>query len=207
MKVYQTQDIRNVTFAGAAKSGKTTLAEAILHESGMINRLGSIDAKNTVSDYRPIEQDKENSVSSTVLYTEYNNKKLNIIDAPGFPDYKGEVITAMNVTDTAVITINAHNGVEIGTEKHFNYAEEYGLPVVFVMNHVDHENINFDNILNQVKEEFGDKIALIQYPVNAGLEFNSVIDLLQMKMLKFPEDGSGKPEVLDIPESEKVQFR
>lgn len=202
MKVYQTQDIRNVTFAGAAKTGKTTLAEAILHESGMINRLGSIDAKNTVSDYRPIEQDKENSVSSTVLFTEHNNKKLNIIDAPGFPDYKGEIITAMNVTDTAVITINAHNGVEIGTEKHFNYAEEYGLPVVFVMNHVDHENINFDNILNQVKEEFGDKIALIQYPVNAGLEFNSVIDLLQMKMLKFPE-GGGKPEVLDIPESEQ----
>lgn len=202
MKVYQTQDIRNVNFAGAAKSGKTTLAEAILYESGFINRLGNIDDKNTVSDYRPIEQDKQNSVSSTVLYTEHKNKKLNIIDTPGFPDYKGEVITSMNVTDTSVIAINAHNGVETGTEKHFNYAEKYGLPVVFVMNHVDHENINFDNILKQMREEFGDKIALIQYPVNAGLEFNSVIDLLQMKMLRYPEDG-GKPEVLDIPDEEK----
>ena len=202
MKVYQTKDIRNVTFAGAAKSGKTTLAEAILLESGVINRLGNIDDKNTVSDYRPIEQDKGNSVSSTVLYAEHNNKKLNIIDTPGFPDYKGEVMLAMNVTDTAVITVNAHNGVEIGTEKHFNYTEEYGLPAIFVMNHVDHENINFDNVLNQMKEEFGEKIALIQYPVNAGLEFNSVIDLLQMKMLKYPENG-GKPEVLDIPDDEK----
>lgn len=202
MKVYQTKDIRNVTFAGAAKSGKTTLAEAILLESGVINRLGNIDDKNTVSDYRPIEQDKGNSVSSTVLYAEHNNKKLNIIDTPGFPDYKGEVMLAMNVTDTAVITVNAHNGVETGTEKHFNFTEENGLPVIFVMNHVDHENINFDNVLNQMKEEFGEKIALIQYPVNAGLEFNSIIDLLQMKMLKYPENG-GKPEVLDIPDDEK----
>ena len=202
MKVYQTQDIRNVTFAGAAKSGKTSLAEAILLESGLINRLGTIDDKNTVSDYRPIEQEKGNSVSSTVLYAEHKDKKLNIIDTPGFPDYKGEVITAMNVTDTAVITVNAHSGVETGTEKQFSYSEEYGLPVVFVMNHVDHENVNFDNVLNQMKEEFGDKIALIQYPVNAGLEFNSVIDLLQMKMLKYPENG-GKPEVLDIPDNEK----
>lgn len=202
MKVYQTQDIRNIALVGAAKSGKTALSEAIMFESGLINRLGSVDDKNTVSDYRSIELSKQNSVSSTLLYAEHNNKKINILDTPGFPDYKGEVISALNVADTAVVTVNAQNGPEIGTERYVNYAKDFGAPVIFVLNHVDHENINFDENLQKLKEEFGEKVTLIQYPVNAGLEFNSVVDVMQMKMFKFPENG-GKPEVMDIPAEEK----
>ncbi|MDZ7776222.1 MAG: elongation factor G [Bacteroidales bacterium] len=202
MKVYQTQDIRNIALVGSAKSGKTSLAEAMLFESGQINRLGSIDDKNTVSDYRPIELDKQNSVLSTLLFVEHNSKKINILDTPGFPDYKGEVIAALNVADTAVVTVNAQNGPEIGTERYVNYAKEYGTPVIFVLNHIDHENINFEENLRKMKEEFGEKVTLIQYPVNAGLEFDSVVDVMQMKMFKFPENG-GKPEVLDIPDEEK----
>lgn len=202
MKVYQTQDIRNIALVGAAKSGKTAISEAIMFESGLINRLGNVDDKNTVSDYRSIELSKQNSVSSTLLYAEHNNKKINILDTPGFPDYKGEVIAALNVADTAVVTVNAQNGPEIGTERYVNYAKDFGAPVIFVLNHVDHENINFDENLRKLKEEFGEKVTLIQYPVNAGLEFNSVVDVMQMKMFKFPENG-GKPEVLDIPAEEK----
>lgn len=202
MKVYQTNDIRNIALVGAAKSGKTSMAEAMLFVDGQINRLGNIDDKNTVSDYRAIELDKQNSVSSTLLFAEYNNKKINILDTPGFPGYKGEVIAALTVADTAVVTVNAQNGPEIGTERYFNYAREMNKPVIFSLNHVDHENINFEENLRKMKEEFSEKVTLVQYPVNAGLEFDAVIDVMQMKMFKFPE-GGGKPEVLDIPAEEK----
>ncbi len=202
MKVYQTTDIRNIALVGAAKSGKTSLAEAMLFESGYINRLGNIDDKNTISDYRPIELEKQNSVSSTLLFAEHKNKKINILDTPGFPDYKGEVLSALTVADTALISVNAQNGPEIGTERYFNYAREMDKPVIFSLNHVDHENINFDENVRKLKEEFGEKVTLVQYPVNAGLEFDAVIDVMQMKMFKFPANG-GKPEVLDIPADEK----
>jgi elongation factor G len=204
MKVYQTKEIRNIALVGGAKSGKTTLAEGMLFESGRINRRGTIDDKNTVSDYRPIELERQNSVFSSLLYVEFNGKKINIIDTPGFDDFVGEVISALKVADTAVIVVNAQNGVEVGTEIAWRNTSKNNTPVIFAINHLEHENSNFDETIRQMKTQFGGSLAICQYPLNAGLGFNSVIDLLKMKMLRFPEN-SGKPEILDIPESEKAK--
>lgn len=202
MKVYQTQDIRNIAIVGGAKSGKTTMAEDMLFEGGLINRRGSVEDKNTVSDYRPIEHERLNSVFSTVMFTEYNGKKINIIDAPGFDDFVGEVISALRVADTAVMVVNAQNGVEVGNEIGWRHASTNNTPVIFAINHLEHDNSNFEETVNQLKSNFSAGAAMCQYPVNSGPGFNSIIDLLQMKMFKFPENG-GKPEILDIPDAEK----
>jgi len=201
MKVYQTKDIKNIALVGSAKSGKTTLAEAMLFEGGKINRRGSVDDKNTISDYRPIELERQNSVFSTVMHTEFNGKKINIIDAPGFDDFVGEVVASLSVADTAVILLNAANGVEVGAEIAWMNTVKNETPVMFAVNHLEHDNSNFDELIAQMKSLFGN-LAVCQYPVNVGHAFNSVIDLLKMKLYKFPEDG-GKPEITDIPDSEK----
>ncbi len=201
MKVYQTKDIKNIALVGSAKSGKTTLAEAMLFEGGKINRRGSVDDKNTISDYRPIELERQNSVFSTVMHTEFNGKKINIIDAPGFDDFVGEVVASLSVADTAVILLNAANGVEVGAEIAWMNTVKNETPVMFAVNHLEHDNSNFDELIAQMKSLFGN-LAVCQYPVNVGPGFNSVIDLLKMKLYKFPEDG-GKPEITDIPDSEK----
>ena len=177
MKVYQTKDIRNIALVGGAKSGKTTLAEDMLFEGGAINRRGFVDDKNSVSDYRPIELERQNSVFSTVLYSEFNGKKINIIDTPGFDDFVGEVTAALKVADTAVVVINAQNGVEVGTEIAWRNTNKYNTPVVFAINHLEHENSNFDETIRQMKTQFGGSLAICQYPVNVGHGFNSVIDL------------------------------
>ncbi len=187
MKVYQTNEIRNIALVGGAKSGKSTLAEDMLFEGGVINRRGSIDDKNTVSDYRPIELERHNSVFSTVLYTEFNGKKINIIDTPGFDDFVGEVIAALHVADTAVVVVNAQNGVEVGTEIAWRNTSKYNTPVIFAINHLEHENSNFDETIRQMKTQFGGALSIIQYPVNAGHGFDSVIDLLKMKMFQVSE--------------------
>ena len=202
MKVYQTKDIRNIALVGGAKSGKTMLAEDMLFEGGIINRRGTIDDKNTVSDYRPIELERQNSVLSTVLYTELNGKKINIIDTPGFDDFVGEVIAALRVVDTAVVVINAQNGVEVGTEIAWRNTSKNNTPVIFAMNHLEHENSNFDETIRQMKAQFGGALSIIQYPVNTGTGFDSVIDLLKMKMFKFSQ-GDGKVTISDIPDDQK----
>lgn len=202
MKVYKTEEIRNVALIGGAKSGKTTLSESILFQGGLINRRGSVDDKNTISDYRQIELERQNSVFSTILYTEHKGKKINLIDTPGFDDYMGEVVTALAACDAAVMVLNAQNGVEVGTEIHWRHTNRRNTPVIFAINHLEHENSNFNETLNQLKQQFGGGVTITQYPVNVGLDFNSIIDLLSMKLLKYPKDG-GKPEVLDIPEEEK----
>ena len=204
MKVYQTNEIKNIALIGGAKSGKTTLAEAMLFEGGIIKRRGTIDDKNTVSDYREIELERQNSVSSTVLYTIFEDKKINIIDTPGFDDFIGEVISAIKISDTAIMVVNAQNGVEVGTEVSWRYTVNDNTPVIFAINHLEHENSNFDETIRQLKSQFGNSVTVCQYPVNQGLGFDSVIDLIQMKMYKFP-DGGGKPEVTDIPDSEKAK--
>jgi len=201
MKVYQTNEIKNIALVGGAKSGKTTLAEAMLFEGGLINRRGSVDDKNTVSDYRAIEIERQNSITSTLLYSEYGGKKINIIDTPGFDDFIGEVVAALKVADTAVMVINTPSGIDVGTDLAWRYTNNYKNPVIFAVNHLEHENSNFDEIIRQLKESFGNGITICQYPVNPGLGFNSVIDIVKMKMYKFPENG-GKPEILDIPASE-----
>ncbi len=202
MKVFQTNEIRNIALIGGAKSGKTTLAEAMLFEGGVISRRGSVEDKNTVSDYRPIELERQNSVSASILYTLCDNKKINIIDTPGFDDFCGEVISALRVADTALMVVNGQNGVEVGTEITWRHTNRMNTPVVFVINHLDQEHANFEETLRQMKAQFGKNITLMQYPVNAGPGFNSIIDLLKMKQYKYPA-GGGKPEITDIPETEK----
>ncbi|NTW31322.1 MAG: elongation factor G [Bacteroidetes bacterium] len=204
MKVYQTNEIRNIVLIGGAKSGKTTLSEAMLFEGGVITRRGAVEDKNTVSDYREIELERQNSISSTVMYSEFEGKKINIIDAPGFDDFVGEVVAALKVCDTAVMVINAQNGVEVGTEITWRYTSKHNSPVVFVVNQMDHDKANFDESIRQMKQYFGEKVIPVQYPVNTGASFNTVIDVLKMKQLKFTS-GSGKIEISDIPESEKAK--
>jgi len=204
MKIYQTGEIRNIALVGGAKSGKTTLSECMVFEGGLINRRGSVDDQNTVSDYRDIEHERLNSVSSTVMYAEFEGKKINIIDTPGFDDFVGEVISALKVVDTAVMVINAQNGVEVGAEISWRYTSSNHTPVLFVMNHLEHEKSNFEESVRQLKTQFGNQVTICQYPVNQGIGFDSVIDLIKMKMLKFTEDVS-EPEELDIPASEKAK--
>ena len=201
MKVYQTNEIKNIALLGSSGSGKTTLVEAMLFESGVIKRRGSIAAKNTVSDYFPVEQEYGYSVFSTVLHVEWNNKKLNIIDCPGSDDFVGSTVTALNVTDTAIILLNGQYGVEVGTQNHFRYTEKLNKPVIFLVNQLDNEKCDYDNILEQLKEAYGSKVVPIQYPISTGPGFNALIDVLLMKKYSWKPEG-GAPVIVDIPAEE-----
>ena len=201
MKVYQTNEIKNIALLGSSGSGKTTLVEAMLFESGVIKRRGSVAAKNTVSDYFPVEQEYGYSVFSTVLHVEWNNKKLNIIDCPGSDDFVGSTVTALNVTDTAIILLNGQYGVEVGTQNHFRYTEKLNKPVIFLVNQLDNEKCDYDNILEQLKEAYGSKVVPIQYPISTGPGFNALIDVLLMKKYSWKPEG-GAPVIEDIPAEE-----
>ncbi|MBR8704725.1 Elongation factor G [Bacteroides pyogenes] len=201
MKVYQTNEIKNIALLGSSGSGKTTLVEAMLFESGVIKRRGTIAAKNTVSDYFPVEQEYGYSVFSTVLHVEWNNKKLNIIDCPGSDDFIGSAVTALNVTDTAIVLLNGQYGVEVGTQNHFRYTEKLNKPVIFLVNQLDHEKCDYDNILEQLKEAYGAKVVPIQYPISTGPGFNALIDVLLMKKYSWKPEG-GAPIIEDIPADE-----
>ncbi|WP_195660225.1 elongation factor G [Bacteroides nordii] len=201
MKVYQTNEIKNIALLGSSGSGKTTLVEAMLFESGVIKRRGTIAAKNTVSDYFPVEQEYGYSVFSTVFHVEWNNKKLNMIDCPGSDDFVGGTVTALNVTDTAILLLNGQYGVEVGTQNHFRYTEKLNKPVIFLVNQLDNDKCDYDNILEQLKEAYGSKVVPIQYPINTGPEFNSLIDVLLMKKYSWKPEG-GAPIIEDIPVEE-----
>ena len=178
MRIYQTNEIKNIALIGSAGSGKTTLAEAMLFESGIIKRRGTVEGKNTVSDYFPVEQEYGYSVFPTVFHVEWNNKKLNIIDCPGSDDFVGGAITALNVTDQAVIVVNGQYGPEVGTMNAFRNTEKLQKPVIFLVNQLDREHCDFDTVVSNLRETFGQKCVLVQYPIATGPGFNAVIDVL-----------------------------
>lgn len=198
MKTYQANEIKNIALLGNDGAGKTTLTEALLYEAGVIKRRGRITQQNTVSDYFPVEQEYGYSVFSTVFHVEWNNKKLNIIDCPGSDDFVGAALTALNVTDTAVLLLKGGSGVEVGTQNHFRYTEKLGKPVIFLVNQLDDENCDYDAILEQLTSVYGPKVVPIQYPLQTGPGFNSLIDVLLMKKYSWGPDG-GEPTIEDVP--------
>ena len=198
MKVYKTNEIKNIALIGSAGSGKTTLAESLLFEAGVIKRRGSVEAKNTVSDYFPVEQEYGYSVFPTVFHTEWNGKKLNFIDCPGSDDFVGGTITALNVTDQALIVVNGQYGPEVGTMNAFRNTEKLNKPVIFLINQLDREHCDFENVMNNMREIYGSKCVEVQYPIATGAGFNSVIDVLMMKKYSWKPEG-GAPIIEDIP--------
>ncbi|MBF1442384.1 MAG: elongation factor G [Prevotella pallens] len=201
MRVYKTNEIKNIALLGSAGSGKTTLAESMLFGAGIIKRRGTVEAKNTVCDYFPVEQEYGYSVFPTVFHVEWNNKKLNIIDCPGSDDFIGGAITALNVTDQAVILINGQYGPEVGTQNNFRYTEKLKKPVIFLVNQLDSDKCDFDNVMNSMREIYGPKCVQIQYPTATGANFNSIIDVLLMKKYSWNPEG-GMPIIEDIPAEE-----
>ena len=201
MKTYSTNQIKNIALLGNSGSGKTTLVEAMLFEGGVIDRRGDVDSKNTVSDYHQIEQENQTSMYSSVMYTEYNGKKINMLDVPGADDFVGGTVSSLHVADTGVILVNAQNGVEVGTEIHSRWLEKFNKPAIYVINRCDHDHANFEKAFESIKERVGGDVVLAQYPVNAGPGFNSIIDIILMKLYTYPKDG-GKPKVSDIPDAE-----
>jgi elongation factor G len=201
MKVYQTNEIKNIAILGSSGSGKTTLAEAMLYEGGVIKRRGTVAAGNTVCDYFPVEKEYGYSVFSTVFSVEWQDRKLNFIDCPGADDFIGGAVAALNVTDTALMVLNAQYGIEVGTINQLRYTDQFNRPVIFIVNHLDGASADYDGTVVQLKERFGSKIVQIQYPVNQGPAFNAVVDVLKMKMYRWKPEG-GVPEVLEIPAGE-----
>ena len=198
MKAYSTQNIRNVVLLGSTKSGKTTLSEAMLYEGKVIDRRGTVEGKNTVSDNAEIEQMNQRSIYATPLYAEFMDTKFNIIDTPGADDFVGGAVSAFKVCDTGVLVVNAQQGVEVGTQIFSRYAKEYKIPLIVAVNQLDGEKANWEGTLESMKEAFGNKPVVVQYPVNAGTEFDGFIDVLKMKYYRFAGD-TGKREDLEIP--------
>ena len=201
MKTYETRSIRNVTLLGSTDSGKTILTEAMMLEGKLIDRKGTIAGKNTVSDYTEIEQLNQKSIYATPLYTEFMDCKLNIIDTPGADDFVGAVLTALRVSATALMVVNAQHGVEVGTEILARWVEQMHKPMIIALNQLDHEKANYEHAMESLVQSFGNKVVAVQYPVKVGAGFDSFIDVLLMKMYKFTGD-TGQREDLPIPESE-----
>ena len=196
-----TKNLRNVVLLGHSGSGKTLFVESMLFESGAITRRGTIEGQNTASDYTKIEQDRGNSLFSSLMHVQWRTNKINIIDTPGYDDFVGEVISSLKVADTAIMVVNAASGVEVGTELLWEYVEKYETPCLFVINQLDHDKSNYDTTLEQVKSRFGPKVIPVQYPLQTGTGFNTIVDALRMVMYVFPKEG-GKPEKKPIPDSE-----
>ncbi|MEO8588342.1 MAG: elongation factor G [Flavobacteriales bacterium] len=202
MKVFDAKHIKNVVLLGSHGCGKTTLAETMLFEAGLINRRGRVEDKNTVSDHYDLEHERGSSVYSTVLHTEWRNYKINIIDTPGLDDLVGETMPALRVADTCVLLLNAHHGVEVGTDLVWDHMSRYDRPVLIGVNQLDHPNADFDQTVAQARDHYGNAVTVMQYPVEQGDGFHRIIDLLKMTMYVF-KDAGGKPEKQPIPDSEK----
>ena len=200
MKEYTVDKIRNIALVSHGTVGKTSLAEAMLFSAGETNRLGTIDDGTTISDYSPDEIDRKISISSTMLHLGWKNHKINILDTPGYSDFIGEVIGAFQVVDMAVVLLNGVAGIEVGTETVVRLAEENQIPRIFFVNRLDKEHANFNKVYEMTKERFGNAVAVLQFPANEGEAFDSVVDILKMKLLKFEKNKSGKFTEQPIPE-------
>ena len=198
MKNYQTSEIKNVVLLGAPGSGKTTFAEAMAFEGKVIDRRGSIENENTLSDNTDLEHSNRRSIYSTILYTEFMNHKLNIIDAPGSDDFSGGLFAAFKVADVGLMLFNAQNGFEVGSEIQSRYAKTYNVPLVGVINQLDSEKANWEGTLESIASFSKVKPIVVQYPVNPGPGFDAFIDVLLMKMFRFKDDN-GTREELPIP--------
>lgn len=197
MKVYKNNEIKNISLIGGKGSGKTTLAESILFECGVVNRRGKVTDGNTVCDYFPVEKEYGYSVFSTLFYAEKAGKKINFVDCPGMDDFAGNVVTALNVTDAALMLVDGQYGVEVGTQNQYRTVSGLNKPLVMAINKLEAEKSDFDNVLSQLKEAFGNKVVPIQFPVTSGTGFNAIVDLLTMKQYTYGPDG-GKATISDI---------
>ena len=202
MADFDTAHVKNIVLLGHAGSGKTSLAECMLYEAGIINRRGSISERNTVGDYHPLEQQRGNSIFSKLMHTRWRGYKINILDTPGYDDFVGEVLSALRVADTGVMLLNATMGVEVGTDIIWEYTEQFKTPMIFAVNKLDDDAAEFDRTVQQAKDHFGNKIVVVQYPRQQGAGFHEIIDVLRMTLYKFKDSG-GKPEKLPIPDDEK----
>ena len=203
MPNFDTNHVKNIVLLGHAGSGKTTLAECMLFEAGLINRRGTVADGNTVSDYHELEQERGNSIFASLLHTTWRGFKINILDTPGYDDFSGEVISALRVADTGVMLLNASMGVEVGTDIIWDYTEQFKTPMILAVNKLDQETADFSKTLDEAKAHFGPNVVAVQYPVNAGIGFNKIIDVLNMVMYQYGPNG-GKPEKLPIPDSQKT---
>ena len=201
MKQFNAGDIRNFAIVGHGATGKTSLAESMLVLGGEINRMGTIEAGSTVSDYHPGEKERQISIHSTPLHMEWTDKKFNMIDAPGYSDFIGEAISSLAVVDMAVILIHAVNGIEVGTETMWNTVTKIGIPKTLVINGLDRENTKFDHILKRTRERFGKNVFPMHLPVNPGPNFNQVVDVLRRELITYDTDGSGRYQEEDVPEN------
>ena len=198
-EVLATEKIRNVTLVSHGGVGKTTLAEALAFTAGVTNRLGRVEDGSTLSDYHPDEIERKISITTSLLAFNWHGHKINLLDTPGYSDFLGEVKGALRVADLAAVLVHAVNGIEVGTEQVWQFAEEYGLPKVILLNRLDNEHAAFDKILENLRKNYGNGVVPVHLPVNPGENFNSFIDLISMKLVTYQKDGSGKEERADIP--------
>src|SRR4029078_3525683 len=204
MAEFDTSHVKNIVLLGHAGSGKTTLAECMLYEAGIITRRGSIAERNTTGDYHELEQERGNSIFSKLMHTKWRGYKINVIDTPGYDDFVGEVISALRVADTGVMLLNATMGVEVGTDIIWEYTEKFKTPMIFAVNKLDDDQSDFDKTVAEARSHFGNKVVVVQYPRQQGAGFHQIIDVLRMTMYKFKDNG-GKPEKLPIPDDERAK--
>jgi len=204
MANFDTAHVKNIVLLGHAGSGKTTLSECMLFEAGLLTRRGSVEERNTVSDFYELEHEKGNSIFSKLLHTQWRGYKINILDTPGYDDFAGEVLSALRVADTGIMLLNSNFGVEVGADIIWEYTEKFKTPMIFAINKLDQDKADFERTVREARDHFGRNVVVVQYPLNQGLEFNGIIDVLRMTLYKFPE-GGGKPEKLPIPDEERAK--
>jgi elongation factor G len=191
--------IRNIALVGHSSTGKTSLSEAMLFTVGSINRLGTISDGTTKSDYTDAEINRQISISTALLNCDWRGVHLNIVDTPGYADFIADARAALWATDCAVIVVDATKGVEVGTDKVWGFAEEYGRPVLLVINHLDKEFADYDSVLASLQDHFGQGVVPFHLPVNPGNGFNQILDIYNQKLLTYPGNQSGKPQTGDVP--------